>query len=131
MTSEVAIILAVVAILTFASLKTSFYLVKFFAGASYWLLGAYLVYNPLSATESAINNIALPIIFIGGFAFILMPFWYENKITGNGGRLRFKLPPALGGMSDEEEEAQAERSGRNYKERATAYRSRVNRRMGK
>lgn len=124
-----AIILAFCALTTYAAFKTSFYPIKFFAGVSYWVLGGYLIYYPLITGDNPVNNMVLGAIFIFGFGLMLMPFWYENK---NGKMtFRIRLPRVFGGMSEAEEDAMEERNARNFRDRSTAYRARVNRRMGR
>ena len=121
----VTAILATMALaLTYISVKTSYYILRFFAGALWWALGVWLIRTPLIAGSDPLNDIMLTICFFAGFSMMLMIGWRTND---NGeGRFNIRVPGFLGGQSEEEERAEAQYMARTSRDRRDAYRERAN-----
>lgn len=107
---------------TYISVKSSYYILRFFAGAFWWALAAWLAYNPLMAGANPVNDIMFTLCIFVGFAVMFMMGW---RTDSNGeGRFNIRLPSIFGGMSEDEE---AEfRSSRSYANRQARYRERLN-----
>jgi len=120
-------LLVVCAIFSFAAVKSSYYVLKFFAGVAWWALGAWWIYNPIVVGASPANDILLVLVFFGGLAFMFMPAWYTKNENGQEvGRFAVRLPRFLGGRSEAEETSEAERNARTWRDRRDAYRERAN-----
>ena len=108
--------------MSFLSLRGSYWILKFLAGASWWALAVYWLNSPPSvvAQGSSVDRIVIVLFFIIGLSFMLMPFWHTKTQEGREVGGRFRLPF----MSQEEEEAKPPSPSRS--ERNAAYRAKVN-----
>ena len=125
----VTAILATMALaLTYISVKTSYYILRFFAGTLWWALGVWLIRTPLIAGNDPLNDIMLTICFFAGFAMMLMMGWRTNE-SGEG-RFNIRVPGFLGGQSEEEELSVTRRNAMTSRDRRADYRTRANDALG-
>ncbi len=114
--------IAIAGVMSFLALRSSYFVLKFLAGLSWWGFAVYWLSNrPVAITAgSATDTIILLLLFFFGIAIMLMPFWYtkteEGQEIGRGFKLPFMKTP-------EEEEKANYHEGRG--ERNDAYRNRV------
>jgi len=121
----VTAILATMALaLTYISVKTSYYVLRFFAGTLWWALGVWLIRTPLVAGSNPLNDIMLTICFFGGLAMMFMMGWRTS--SSGEGSFNYRLPTFLGGRTEEEEAEEASRTARTYRGRQEVYRDRLN-----
>ncbi len=113
--------IVVAAIFTLAAVRSSYYILWFLAGASFWGLGVWLVYNPFVVGGSPVNDIILTICFLGGLALMFGMNWRTNAKGESG--FNFRIPRMFGGQSEEEEASG--RSARNWRDRRDNYRRRL------
>jgi hypothetical protein len=120
-------VLAVVAIgLTFTAIRSSYYILRFFAGVAWWGLGVWWIYNPLMAGSNPVNDIVMILCFFGGFAMMLMMAWGFRTVNGREtGSFNVRLPQFLGGQPESEEEETITQT-RNSRERRADYTTRAN-----
>lgn len=113
-------IIAICAILTFAGLKTTYYIIKVLAGVSYFGLGVWWVQNPLGGdpTQPA-QTVMVLLAFVAGIAMFFMPMWYSKFNNGQEVEGRFRLP--FMHNDDEEELERQRRHLPNRSERVDAY----------
>lgn len=111
-------------ILTGISVRSSYYILRFFAGTLWLALGVWLIKTPLVAGGDPLNNIMLTICFFCGLAMMLGMNWRTNE-SGEG-RFNFRIPRFLGGESEEDELARRRYSARTSNERRATYRERAN-----
>jgi len=118
-------IIALFAIFAVGAFFTTYYILKFFAGAVLWSLAIFWVFNPLVEGVSVVNNVIIVVLFFGGLAFMLMPFWYPGRNNGQGG-FGLRVPKIFGGESEDDENRRVSRSRRTMIDRNDDYRGRVN-----
>lgn len=114
--------LAFSGVMSFLALRSSYWILKFLAGVSWWIMGMYWISNrPVSITQGgAVDNAVIIALFIIGLAFMFMPFWRMKTESGREIGGRFRLPF----MGSEEEESRPPAPTRS--ERNARYRERVN-----
>lgn len=90
--------------LSFLGAKSSYWILKFLAGAIWWVFGIYWInYPPSVVTEgSSTDKAVIVFLFITGAVFWLWTFWNARRDNGVevGGRLRFPF------MKTDEQEAE-------------------------
>lgn len=114
-------------IMSFLGAKSTYYILKFLAGVSWWALAMYWINSPPSTITkgSAIDTVVIVLFFIIGIAMMFMPMWYEKQTNGGvEGRFKIRWPQMLGGTSEEEENAPPAPT---RSERTADYATRVNR----
>jgi len=112
--------------LSFISARTSYWLLKFMAGLSWWVVGMFWIANsPSDIAKGSPTDIAiLFLLFFAGLAFMLMAFWTTRQDKGQEVGKGFKIP--FISPSDEEEEEERRRSYRpSRQERNSVYSQRV------
>ena len=117
---------AIIAIgLSWFGLKTTYWILKFLAGASWFALLAYWKTNMPSAivTGSSTDTIVTVLLIFVGLAMMFSTFWYSKNDNGMEVGRGFRLPFM---NHDDEEEIQALPT---HTERVNAYRKRVNSRL--
>lgn len=113
--------------MTMVAVRSSYYILRFFAGAMWWAFGVWLVSNPLVSGADPINDIMVILCFFGGLALMLMMGWRTS--TNNGreiGEFNIRLPRLFGGRSEEDEVEEARRNARTWRDRRAIYRDRLN-----
>ncbi len=125
MTVAVGFMLLILAgVLTFASLRSTYFILKFLAGLSWWGLAFYWHGNPFDTASGSAMTVIVIVVFFVGLALIAMPFWTTRIVNGketNSGR--FRLPFT---KTDEElEEAKRKSKLPSRDERLEAYKDRV------
>lgn len=118
-----AILAAMALALTYISVKTSYYVLRFFAGTLWWALGVWLIKTPLVEGGDPLNDIMLTICFFGGLAMMFMMGWRTND-SGEGS-FNIRIPRFLGGLTEGEEQEQ--RDARSWRNRRDAHQDRLNR----
>ena len=88
----VFIIVAVVAILTYGALRSAYWPLRFLAGVSWIGLGVYWKVTPPVTLGNPVDVILIALLFITGFAFMLMGFHFEGKDKDGFTIGRFKSP---------------------------------------
>jgi len=120
-------IIIVAGIFTWVAVRSSYYILRFFAGVAWWAVGVWWIYNPLADAGSPVNDIMLTLAFFGGLALMLMMAWRTETINGSEvGRFNIRLPEFLGGQSEEDELREAQYRARTSRDRQEAYRERAN-----
>ena len=124
----VTAILATMALaLSYISVKTSYYVLRFFAGALWWALGVWLIKTPLVAGSDPLNDIMLTICFFGGAAMMFMMGWRTDTVNGREvGNFNIRIPGFLGGQSEEDEFAERRSRAMTSQARRGLYRERTN-----
>jgi len=126
--SEIMTLLAFIAMalgMSFLASKSSYYVLKFLAGMSWWAFAIYWINNtPSSITDgSSTDTAVIVLLFVIGIAFVFMPFWYTKVENGQerGGRMR--LPFMKTDAQEDADKKRAYRPSRN--ERTSAYEDRI------
>ncbi len=102
--------------------RASYWVLKAFAGFTWWGLGIYWIYNPFTTAGSPPHIIILLVMLFGGIAMMLFPFWITSRTETGEERGRLRLP-----FVPSEDEEQRARYTPTRKERNAAYRERLNR----
>jgi len=119
-------IIIVAGIFTFVAVRSSYYILRFFAGVAWWAVGVWWIYNPLAAAGSPVNDIMLTLAFFGGLALMLMMAWRTDTINGREvSGFHISIPGFLGGQSEEDELAERQRMARTSRDRRADYRERA------
>lgn len=116
--------IAIAAIFTFVATKTSYYILKFFAGAAWIGVAVWYIYNPLADGASPINDILVIIGIFGGIACMFWMGWTIKKDGKEG--FNFRLPAFMGGRNEDEEYAETRRMAMTGRERRENHRIRAN-----
>ncbi len=119
-------LIAIASIFVISAVRSSYYILWFLAGISFWGLGVWLISHPFVAGSSPINDIMVVICFLGGIALMFGMSWRTNK-DGNGG-FNFRIPKVFGGQSEEEENQS--RNIRTSADRRADYNERISRALG-
>jgi len=115
-----AILLVFAGIMSFIAARSSYWVLKFLAGLSWWGVAAFWISTPPASITpgTPVDVIMIVLWFAAGLSFMVMTFWYtkteEGQEVGRGFRLPFQKPP----------EPSAPIQTR--KDRAAAYQNRVN-----
>ncbi len=111
------------AILSFLSLRTSFYILKAIAAISWWGCMAYWVANrPTAITAgSAPDVIMLMVLFLFGAGIMFLPFWSTKNENGQEIGRGFRLPFMKTPEEEERENYRETRQERNANYSARVY----------
>lgn len=113
--------------MTMVAVKSSYYVLRFFAGALWWAFGVWLIANPLASGANPINDIMLTVCFLGGVALMFMMGWRTSSRDGiEIGEFNIRIPRIFGGRTEEEELEERQRSARTYRSRRDVYTERLN-----
>ena len=118
----VLVLLAVV--VSFISIKTSYYLLRFLAGVAWIGLAIYWNAEPIFATGSDTHTIFYLLFWGLGIGMMFMIMWRTSK--DDGGSFNIRVPRVFGGTSEADELASARMRGMSYSDRRDAYAQRVN-----
>lgn len=115
------VILGISAVFSFLGAKSSYYILKFLAGASWVASGLYWQSNPPSniIAGSPTHVIIMILLWIFGIAFMFYPFWRTN------GESFGKIVPFWRSQEDEDEISRA-RYLPTRSERNQSYSNRIN-----
>lgn len=112
-------LLAICAILSLGAIRSSYWVLRFFAGSTWTLLTVYWINNPILTVGSQEQNLLIMVLFGIAFAFYFMIFW--NSTGDFAGRFRGGLRRLF--MGDEEAPSASPREAR--RARNAEYQSRV------
>lgn len=117
-------LLVICAILSIGAIRSSYWVLRFFAGAAWTILTVYWINNPILAVGSPEQQLLIMVLFGVAFAFYFMIFWNSNGESV--GRFRGGLRRLFKG----EEESPSASPRESRQARNAAYRERINRRSG-
>lgn len=114
--------------LTYIASRSSFYLLKFIAGVSWWGLMAYWLANrPDSITAgSGVDTLVVALLVVIGLAVMFMSAWTTRTVNGvEKSGFNIRIPQFLGGKTEEEEATERRLSARTWRDRRDIYQERL------
>ena len=114
--------------LTYIGIKSSYYLLKFMAGAVWLFMLAVWVNQPPTGftAGNATHTIALIIFFGLALAMFFSPIWSTRTVNGEErGAFNVRLPRILGGKTEVEEQLEMERNASTWRDRRGSYQDRL------
>lgn len=125
MTVTIDFMLVILAIgLSLVAVRTSYYILAFFAGVAWWGLAAYWMHDPIVGGDP-VDNIMLVFAIFAGVAMMFKMGWKTKMVDGREvGSFAIRLPSVFGGQS-EEDEVEATNS-RDWHIRRSKYQERLN-----
>jgi hypothetical protein len=115
-----AMLLGACGILSYVAIKSSFWILKFIAGISWWGLAFWWIADPFTTAGTPPHIVMLFVALLAGIAMMMLTFWQtKNDPTGRETG-KFHIP-----FTSSDDEDESSRHVSTHQERVAAYRSRI------
>lgn len=122
-----AALIAIAGILSFISIRTTYYIIKVLSAVAWLGLFAWWIANPFTTAGSPAHVIVLMLLLFISIAFMFFPFWEAKFKNGSESGGKWRLP--FQATEEEEELSAQQRKLPTHQQRVDAYYARIEARL--